>query len=187
MRSALFLCADTLSEVIDIDVKKVIMNDMIREKELRVIDSDGTQLGIISREEAIQISIDRGMDLVLVSTDSKPSVAKVMDFGRFKFEQEKRLKETKKKQKEVKVKEIQLTVGIGQHDMDYRARMAERELADGNSVRIVLKLRSREKAHPEKGVEVVENFISLITGEYKIEKKPSQEAFNVVAILAGNE
>ena len=78
------------------------MNDMIREKELRVIDSDGAQLGIISREEAIQISIDKGMDLVIVSMDSKPSVAKIMDFGRFKFEQEKRLKETKKKQKESK-------------------------------------------------------------------------------------
>lgn len=163
------------------------MNDMIREKELRVIDSDGTQLGIISREEAIQISIDKGMDLVIVSMDSKPSVAKIMDFGRFKFEQEKRLKETKKKQKESKVKEIQLTVGIGQHDMDYRARMAEKELADGNGVRIVLKLRGREKAHPENGITVVEGFISLISGTYKIEKKPTQESFNIVAILAGNE
>ena len=174
-------------EVITIDVKKVIMNDMIREKELRVIDSDGSQLGIISREEAIQLSIDRGMDLVIVSMDAKPSVAKIMDFGRFKFEQEKRMKETKKKQKESKVKEIQLTVGIGQHDMDYRARMAEKELADGNGVRIVLKLRGREKAHPESGVTVVENFISLIQGTYKIEKKPAQESFNIVAILSGNE
>ena len=187
LRSAIFFCADYYSEVINIDVKKVIMNDMIREKELRVIDSDGTQLGIISREEAIQISIDKGMDLVIVSMDSKPSVAKIMDFGRFKFEQDKRLKETKKKQKESKVKEIQLTVGIGQHDMDYRARMAEKELADGNGVRIVLKLRGREKAHPENGITVVEGFISLINGTYKIEKKPTQESFNIVAILAGNE
>lgn len=173
--------------MIDIDVKKVIMNDMIREKELRVIDSDGTQKGIISREEAIQLSIERGMDLVIVSMDSKPSVAKIMDFGRFKFEQEKRLKETKKKQKEVKVKEIQLTVMTGQHDMEYRARMAERELTSGNSVRIVLKLRGREKGHPEIGVSVVENFISMINVEYKTEKKPKQESNNIIAILAGNE
>lgn len=85
---------------------------MIREKELRVIDSDGTQLGIISRDEALGIAEEKGMDLVLVSMDSKPSVAKIMDFGRFKFEQEKRIKEARKKQKETKVKEIQLTVGI---------------------------------------------------------------------------
>ena len=76
---------------------------MIREKELRVIDSDGTQLGIISRDEALNIAEEKGMDLVLVSMDSKPSVAKIMDFGRFKFEQEKRLKEARKKQKETKI------------------------------------------------------------------------------------
>ena len=73
--------------MITIDARKVIMNDMIREKELRVIDSDGTQLGIISRDEALNIAEEKGMDLVLVSMDSKPSVAKIMDFGRFKFEQ----------------------------------------------------------------------------------------------------
>ena len=71
--------------------------------------------------------------------------------------------------------------------MDYRARMAEKELADGNGVRIVLKLRGREKAHPENGITVVERFISFINGTYKIEKKPTQESFNIVAILAGNE
>lgn len=174
-------------EVITIDARKVIMNDMIREKELRVIDSDGTQLGIISREQAMSIAEEKGLDIVIVSMESKPSVAKIMDFGKFKFEQEKRLKESKKKQKEIKIKEIQLTVAIGQHDMDFRARMAERFLADGNSVKIVLKLRGREKGHPENGVAVVENFISLIQGSYKIEKKPAQESFNIIAILSANE
>lgn len=163
------------------------MNDMIREKELRVIDSDGTQLGIITKDQALEIAEEKGMDLVLVSMDAKPSVAKIMDFGKFRFEQEKRLKETKKKQKEIKVKEIQLTVGIGQHDMDFRARMAERFLSEGNSVKIVLKLRGREKAHPENGVTVVENFISQINATYKTEKKPAQEGFNVIAVLAANE
>ncbi len=163
------------------------MNDMIREKELRVIDSDGTQLGIITRDEALNIADEKGMDLVLVSMDTKPPVAKIMDFGKFRFEQEKRLKETKKKQKEIKVKEIQLSVGIGQHDIDFRARMAERFLSEGNSVKIVLKLRGREKAHPEAGVTVVENFISQIAGSYKIEKKAAQEGFNIIAVLAANE
>ena len=173
--------------MITIDARKVIMNDMIREKELSVIDSDGTQLGIISRDEALNIAEEKGMDLVLVSMDSKPSVAKIMDFGRFKFEQEKRLKEARKKQKETKIKEIQLTVGIGQHDMDFRAKMADRFLSDGNSVKIVLRLRGREKAHPENGITVVENFISMISSSYKIEKKPAQEAFNIIAMLAANE
>ncbi len=163
------------------------MNDMIREKELRVIDSDGTQLGIISREEALKVADERGMDLVLVSMDAKPSVAKIMDFGRFRFEQEKRLKEAKKKQKETKVKEIQLTLGIGQHDMEFRAKSADKFLADGNSVKIALRLRGREKGHPENGVTVVENFMSMITASYKIEKKPAQESFTIIAILAANE
>lgn len=186
MDSLLFF-VNVISEVITIDARKVIMNDMIRERELRVIDSDGTQLGIISRDEALGIAEEKGMDLVLVSMESKPSVAKIMDFGRFKFEQEKRLKEARKKQKETKVKEIQLTVGIGQHDMDFRARMAERFLSDGNSVKIVLRLRGREKAHPENGITVVEGFISMINASYKIEKKPAQESFNIIAVLAANE
>ena len=100
---------------------------------------------------------------------------------------EKRIKEARKKQKETKVKEIQLTVGIGQHDMDFRAKMADRFLSDGNSVKIVLRLRGREKAHPENGITVVENFISMINSSYKIEKKPAQESFNIIAMLAANE
>ena len=163
------------------------MNEMIRDGQLRVIDSDGTQLGILARDEALQIAEDKGMDLVVVSFEPKPAVAKIMDYGRFRFEQEKRMKEAKKKQKEIKIKEVQLTVGIGQHDMNCRVKMAERVLSDGNNVKIVLKLRGREKAHPENGVVVVENFISQIEGSYKVDKKPTQESFNVVAILSANE
>ncbi len=173
--------------MISIDARKVVMNEMIRDSELRVIDSDGTQLGILGRDAALEIADEKGLDLVIVSFEPKPAVAKIMDYGRFRFEQEKRMKEAKKKQKEVKVKEVQLTVGIGQHDMNCRIKMAERFLSDGNHVKIVLKLRGREKAHPENGVAVVENFISQIDGSYKVDKKPTQESFNVVAVLSANE
>lgn len=163
------------------------MNNMIRDTQLRVIDENNQQLGILSKDEAIAIAADKGLDLVLVAPDSKPAVAKIMDFGKFKFEQEKKLRDQKKKQKEIKQKEIQLSAAIGDHDIAVRVKNADKFLNDGDGIRIILRLRGREKAHPEVGLQTVEKFLSMITSPYKLDKKPAQEGFNITATLSSDK
>lgn len=159
------------------DKKKdeVIMNEMIRVKEVRCTSDDGTNYGIISTREAMQTADDLGLDLVLIAPDAKPPVAKIMDYGKFKYQQEKRKKEAKKKQKVIVVKEVKFSVKIADNDINYKVKHAIEFLEKGYHVKCRVFLKGREMAHPEGGVEVLEKVWPMLE-EYGIrDDKPKLE------------
>ncbi len=131
------------------------MNDKIRATELRVLGDEGEQMGILSRDEAMQIADDKGLDLVLVSPDAKPPVAKIMDYGKFKYEQEKKKKEARKNQKTIDVKEVKFSCKIADGDIAYKVKHAIEFLEAGKHVKLRVFLRGREMANPEWGVDVL--------------------------------
>ncbi len=153
----------------------MLLNEEIRAPEVRCIGDDGTQYGIISREEALKIATQKGLDLVLIAPDAKPPVCKIMDYGKFKYQQEKKKKEAKKKQTKIEVKEIKLSVKIAQNDIDYKVKHAREFLEKGKHVKFRVFLRGREMANPEAGVEVLKRIIPMIEDVGVVEKAPHQE------------
>jgi translation initiation factor IF-3 len=131
------------------------MNDNIRARELRVLGDDDEQFGIISRDEAIKIADNKGLDLVLVSPDAKPPVAKIMDYGKYKYELEKKKKEARKNQKTIDVKEVKFSCKIADGDIAYKVKHAREFLEKGKHVKLRVFLRGREMANPEWGVDVL--------------------------------
>jgi len=134
---------------------ETIMNDNIRARELRVLGDDGEQFGIIPREEALQIAEDKGLDLVLMSPNARPPVAKIMDYGKYKYQQEKKRKEARKNQKTIDVKEVKFSCKIAENDINYKVKHAREFLEAGKHVKLRVFLRGREMANPEWGVDVL--------------------------------
>ena len=153
----------------------VVMNENIRVTELRVLGDDGEQFGIISRADAIQIAEDKGLDLVLVSPDAKPPVAKVMDYGKHKYELEKKKKEAKKNQKKIEVKEVKFSCKIADNDINYKVKHAREFLEKGKHVKLRVFLRGREMANPELGVEVLKRVWPMLEDVGNLEKDAHQE------------
>ena len=153
----------------------VIMNEAIRSDELRVLGDDGEALGIISKTEAIQIAEEKGLDLVLVSPDAKPPVAKVMDYGKHKYELEKKKKEARKNQKKIEVKEVKFSCKIAENDISYKVKHAREFLEKGKHVKLRVFLRGREMANPEWGVDVLNRVWPMLEDVGNLESKASQE------------
>ena len=152
-----------------------VMNDRIRERELRVISDDGEQFGIISRDEALKIADERGVDLVLVSPDAKPPVAKVMDYGKHKYQLEKKKKEAKKNQKKIDVKEVKFSCKIAENDIAYKVKHAREFLEKGKHVKLRVFLRGREMSTPELGIEVLNRIWPMVEDLGNLEQPASQE------------
>jgi translation initiation factor IF-3 len=131
------------------------MNDNIRARELRVLGDDGEQFGIISRDEALQIAEEKGLDLVLMSPNAKPPVAKIMDYGKHKYQLEKKKKEARKNQKTIDVKEVKFSCKIAENDIAYKVKHAREFLEAGKHVKLRVFLRGREMANPEWGIDVL--------------------------------
>jgi len=131
------------------------MNENIRARELRVLGDDGEQFGIISRDEALQIAEDKGLDLVLMSPNARPPVAKIMDYGKHKYQLEKKKKEARKNQKTIDVKEVKFSCKIAENDINYKVKHAREFLEAGKHVKLRVFLRGREMANPEWGVDVL--------------------------------
>ncbi|MBT8343897.1 MAG: translation initiation factor IF-3 [Sulfurovum sp.] len=151
------------------------MNDAIRINELRVLGDDGEQFGIISRDEAMQIAEEKGLDLVLMSPDAKPPVAKIMDYGKHKYELEKKKKEARKNQKTIDVKEVKFSCKIAENDINYKVKHAREFLEKGKHVKLRVFLRGREMANPEWGVDVLNRVWPMLEDIGVLESKPSQE------------
>lgn len=137
-----------------------------------MIGTDGETLGIMSASKALEQAYDRGMDLVMMSAQANPPVCKIMDYGKYCFERDKREKEAKKKQQTVELKEIQLSCRIDTHDFETKVRHAQRFLGDGNKVRVVLKFKGREMSHTNIGREVLEKFEAACAGAGAVDKRP---------------
>ncbi len=152
-----------------------IMNDAIRINELRVLGEDGEQFGIVSRAEAMQIAEERGLDLVLMSPDAKPPVAKVMDYSKHKYELDKKKKEAKKNQKIIDVKEVKFSCKIAENDINYKVKHAREFLEKGKHVKLRVFLRGREMANPEWGVDVLKRVWPMLEDVGNLEKDAHQE------------
>ena len=153
----------------------VIMNEMITVKEVRCTSDDGTNHGIISTAEALQIADSMGLDLVLIAPDGKPPVAKIMDYGKFRYQQEKKKKEAKKNQKVIVIKEIKLSVKIAENDISYKVKHAREFLEEGNHVRFRVFLKGREMANPQSGIEVLNKIWPMLEDIAIMDKEPKLE------------
>lgn len=154
---------------------EVIMNEDITAREVRCMGDDGTNYGIISTQDALQTADDLGLDLVLIAPDGKPPVAKIMDYGKFKYQQEKKKKEAKKKQKVITVKEVKFSVKIADNDINYKVKHAIEFLEKGFHVKCRVFLKGREMAHPEAGAEVLERVWPMIEEYAARDSEPKQE------------
>ena len=158
------------------DNKGMRVNEQIRVREIRLIDDEGEQKGIVPTIEALRMAKDRDLDLVEVSPNANPPVCKILDFGKYKFEQEKKLRDSKKNQKVLKLKEIRMQPKIGAGDLDTKAKHIQEFLDDGNKVKVTIRFRGRELAHTELGFDVLKEVEKrLREGSYVIEKAPAME------------
>ncbi len=156
---------------------RIIANTQIRAKEVRVVDETGKQLGVLPLEEALRLAYDRNLDLIQVTEKVDPPVCKIMDYGKYSYQEKKKEQSSAKKQKTSELKGIRLTFNIGQHDMETRARQAEKFLKDGDKVRIDIVLRGREKALGNFAREKIGKFLEVLQGfiPYKIERELKKE------------
>lgn len=161
------------------------VNGNIRSKEVRLVDAQGNQVGVVGIQDALNRARQEGLDLVAINPKAQPPVCKILDFGKFKFDQSKREKEAARAQREsrVDVKEVQLRPVIDQHDLQTKARKAEQFLKAGDKVKVVLKFRGREISHSELGRKVMEQFLSLV-GDHKLERPITFNERQMFAIAA---
>ena len=162
-----------------------LLNEKIRAREVRLIDNEGVNHGTVPTSKALQIARERDLDLVVVSPNQAPPVAKILDWGKYKYETEKRAKEAKKKQHTVDIKEVKMRYKIDVHDYEVRLKQAKKFLASGNKVKVVVMLRGREMQHNHLAMELINKFQGEFEGDnIVIEKKPALEGRNVVMVLA---
>lgn len=160
-----------------------MVNEQIRDKEVRLIDEDGGQLGVVSIREAQQMALDRNLDLVKIVPNAKPPVCKIIDYGKYKFEQTKKDKEAKKKQKVIHVKEVRLSPNIGEHDKNTKMRQAEKFLKAGDKVKVSVRFRGREMAHTSAGREILDGFAKDLAEISAIDKPAKMEGRSMVMYL----
>jgi len=162
--------------------KDLRVNEQIRAREVRLIREDGDK-GIMPVSEALDIAREAGLDLVEVAPQAVPPVVKILNYGKFRFENEKRLRDSKKKQKILKVKEIRMQPKIDDHDLDFKSKHIKEFLSDGNKVKVTIRFRGRELAHTELGFDVMKDMLSRIEGEYVMDKSPAMEGRNMSMVL----
>lgn len=171
-------------EVLTISVKDIPINEQITFKEVRVIDSDGSQLGILPIKDAIEAAYAKDLDLVNVSPNANPPVCKIMDYGKYRFEIAKREKEARKNQKVIETKEIRLGLSIDKHDFETKGNHAIQFLKSGNKLKVSIRFRGRELGHPEIGLEIMARFAEYCA-EYAVVEKPAKmESRNMLMFLA---
>ena len=168
----------------NIATKDMMINDDIHAKEVRVVGEDGEQLGIMSVDAAKDAAFDAGLDLVMIAPQAVPPVCKIMDYGKFRFERDKKEKEAKKKQQTVELKEIQLSCRIDTHDFETKVKHAIRFLGDGNKVRVVMRFKGREMAHIPLGREIIEKFEAACSEVGTADKKPVLDGRFLSMVLA---
>ncbi len=167
-----------------IDKKKFRVNERIRAPKVRVVNSDGKQLGIMSREEALRLAQDQGLDLVEVAPQADPPVCRIMDYGQFLYQQAKKAKEARKKQTVVEVKEIKVRPKTDVHDLETKIRHIKRFLKDKNKVKVRVFFRGREITKPELGMEVLKKILAAVETEAQVEMKPRMEGRQMIMVLA---
>ncbi len=160
------------------------MNEEIDARMVRLIDENGEMVGVVSRLQALQAAADAGLDLVEVAANADPPVCKILDYGRFKYEAQKKKSEARKKQKVIEVKEIKLRPGIDQHDYEIKMRSARRFIEEGDKVKVTLRFRGREMAHQDLGMKVLERVREDLDEIAKVEQFPKMEGRQLIMVMA---
>lgn len=167
-----------------ISSKEHQLNEDIRDKELRVIDVDGTQLGILSAEEALKIAYEKDLDLVKIAPQATPPVCRIMDYGKFLFEQQKREKEARKNQKVIEIKEIRMSSTIDTHDFETKVNQAIKFLKGGDKLKVSVRFRKRTVAHPQFGEELLVKFKEAVSEVGVVDKPSKMEGRSLVMFVA---
>jgi translation initiation factor IF-3 len=164
--------------------KDLRINEQIRVREVRLIRDEGEQQGIMSTMEALNTARALGLDLVEVAPQANPPVVKIMDYGKFKFENEKKVRDSKKKQKLLKLKEIRMQPKIDDHDLDFKSKHVRDFLGEGNKVKVTVRFRGRELAHTELGLVVLKDVLARVEGDYVMDKPPAMEGRFMSMVLS---
>ena len=164
--------------------KEALINEEIRAKEVRLIDADGTQIGIVSIQEAMAKAHEADLDLVNISPNAAPPVCRIMDYGKFRYDQQKKEKEARKKQKTTEVKEMRLGIFTEEHDLDTKAKLVVKFLEGGDKVKISMRFRGREMGYVNKGRETMLEFVAMVKDYGNIEKQPVLEGRNMSMVIA---
>lgn len=159
------------------------INRDIRSKEVRLIDPDGEQVGIISLEEALRMAADSGLDLVEVAPKSTPPVCRIMDYGKYKYQQAKKIKDAKKKQTIIQVKEVKLSPKTDEHDLEYKIVHVKRFLSEGNRAKVTIQFRGREIAYPEIARRLFAVVLASVEGLGVVEQPPKMEGRRMALVL----
>ncbi len=164
--------------------KEFRINEDIRVREVRLIDEEGKQVGIVPTTEGLERAKEAGLDLIEVAPNANPPVCKILDYGKYKFDQEKRLKEAKKNQKQVKMKEIRMQPKIETHDLNFKTKHIKEFLEDGNKVKVTVRFRGRELAHTELGKDVLDDIVETLDTSFSVDKQPAMEGRYMSMILS---
>ncbi|MBK8976910.1 MAG: translation initiation factor IF-3 [Planctomycetes bacterium] len=159
------------------------INQRIRVKQVRVIDDEGQMLGVMETADALAIASRKGLDLVEIAADQRPPVCRILDFGKYKYEQKKKERASKKKQHQVEVKEVRVRPKIAEHDIQVKVRRARKFLEDGDKVQIACLFRGREMAHKDIGIQVMKNVFSHLEDIAKVEREPHLEGRRMVMLV----
>ena len=160
-----------------------MINEQIRDREVRLIGEDGEQLGIMSSREAMKIAQEAELDLVKIAPAAKPPVCKIIDYGKFRYEQSRKEKEAKKKQKTVEIKEVRLSPNIDTNDLNTKVNNARKFISKGNKVKVTLRFRGREMAHVQQSRHILDDFAELLTDIAVVEKPAKLEGRNMSMVL----
>jgi translation initiation factor IF-3 len=165
-------------------ISDLFINEQIRDKEVRVIGEDGEQLGIMSAKEALKLAEEAGVDLVKIAPTAKPPVCKIVDYGKFKYEQTRKEKEAKKKQKTVEIKEIRLSPNIDTNDLNTKINAAKKFISKGDRVKVTLRFRGREMAHMNTSKHILDDFAQALADVAVVDKAPKVEGRSMTMFLA---
>lgn len=164
--------------------QQVLINEEIHSSQIRVIGADGSQLGMMNSDEALRAAEEAQLDLVMIAPQATPPVCKIMDYGKYRFEQQKREKEARKNQHTVEIKEIRLSLNIDTHDFETKVGHAVKFLKGGDKVKVSIRFRGREMGHPEHGLEIMKRFSEALAETANVEKPAKLEGRNMLMFLA---
>ncbi|WP_322175204.1 translation initiation factor IF-3 [Acutalibacter caecimuris] len=170
-------------EVLNISSKELQINEQIRDREVRLIDADGSQLGIMPAKKAMELAEQKNLDLVKIAPQATPPVCKIIDYGKYRFEQSKREKEQRKNQRVVEIKEVRLSLNIDTHDFETKKNHAIRFITEGNKVKASIRFRGREMGHPELGQDIMRRFAEAMAEVANVERQPKLEGRTMLMFL----
>lgn len=166
------------------NTKELEINERIRDKEIRLVGADGQQMGIMSPRDALRMAMEQELDLVKVAPQAKPPVCKILDYGKYRFEMQKREKEARKNQKTIELKEIRLSLNIDTNDFNTKVNQAAKFLQQGHKIKVSIRFRGREMAHTGLGLDVEKRFAEALAGKAVIDKQPKLEGRSMMMFLS---